>query len=151
VHEMRRLEEAYPQKNLPQKGMGRGTVAYPELRKGNVAVSIATVIARVQKPGNPLPGYRASESAFAAAQGQLAYYRMREEQGVLRMIGDWPSLEAHLQQWEADPETTPLGIILTRLSTPRRFTGGRRMASAASASRTTASATTPTVLPPRVD
>lgn len=113
VYETRRLEEEYPQKHLPQKGMGRGTVAYPELRKGNVAVSIATVIARVQKPGNPLPGYRTSESAFAAAQGQLAYYRMREEEGVLRMIEDWPSLQAHLQQWEADPETTPLGIILT--------------------------------------
>ena len=75
VHATRRLEQ---DEKVTRKGQGRGTVAYPEMRRGHVAVCIATVIARVQKPGNPLPGFRTSESAYAAARGQLAYYRMME-------------------------------------------------------------------------
>lgn len=108
VHETRRLETG-----MTQKGRARGTVAFPEMREGRIAVSIATVIARVTKPGNPLSGYSAPEIAFAAAQGQLAYYRMLEEEGVLRMITDWPQLEAHVREWETAPNTAPLGIILT--------------------------------------
>ncbi|HTE20711.1 MAG TPA: membrane dipeptidase, partial [Armatimonadota bacterium] len=108
VHETR-LQET----GMTEKGRGRGTVAFPEMRKAEIAVSIATVLARVQKPGNPLPGYRTPEIAFAAAQGQLAYYRMLEEQGVLRMLADGPSLETHLREWDTAPATTPLGIILT--------------------------------------
>ena len=110
VHEQRQLElEA----GLSRTGYGRGTVAFPEMRKGQVAVTIATLIARVQKSGNPFPGFRASEIAFAAAQGQLAYYRMLDEQGVVRILPDLPSLQTHIREWEAAPATTPLGIILT--------------------------------------
>src|SRR5688572_10572367 len=98
VHETRRLETG-----MTQKGRGRGTVAFPEMRRGQIGLCIATVIARVQKPGNPLPGYRAPEVAFAAAQGQLAYYRMLEERGVLRIITGWPAMEAHVREWEAAP------------------------------------------------
>jgi membrane dipeptidase len=108
VHETRLLETG-----MTQKGRGRGTVSFPEMRRGRIGVCIATVIARVQKPGNPLPGYRTPEIAYAVAQGQLAYYRILEEQGVLRILGDWLSLEAHVEEWETAPETAPLGIILT--------------------------------------
>jgi len=108
VQESRLLEQG-----MTQPGRGRGTVAFPEMRRGEVAVSIATVIARVQGPGNPFPGYRTPEAAYGAAQGQLAYYRMLEEQGVLRLLADRPALNAHWQEWEAAPATAPLGIILT--------------------------------------
>lgn len=108
VHETRRLETG-----MAQKGRGRGTVAFPEMRRGEVFLSIATVIARVRKPGNPLPGYPAPEVAFAAAQGQLAYYRMLEEQGILRLLGDRAALESHVREWETAPATAPLGIIVT--------------------------------------
>jgi membrane dipeptidase len=112
VRETRTLEV---NAGMTQKGRGRGTVAFPEMREGRVAVSIATVIARVSKPGNPLPGFRAPEIAFAAAQGQLAYYRMLEEQGEVLMIDNWPTLQAHLADWQAaDPEEKlPLGLVLT--------------------------------------
>jgi membrane dipeptidase len=108
VHETRQRETG-----MTQKGRGRGTVAFPEMRRGEVFLSIATVIARTQKPGNPLPGYPTAEVAFAAAQGQLAYYRMLEEQGVVRMIEDLPALDAHVVEWERTPATAPLGLILT--------------------------------------
>jgi len=110
VHEIRELEIAA---GLTRQGYGRGTVAFPEMRRGQVAVCIATLIARVQKPGNPFPGFRASEIAFAAAQGQLAYYRMLEEQGVVRILANRAALDGHLQEWATAPATTPLGLIIT--------------------------------------
>jgi len=97
---------------MTQKGRGRGTVAFPELRAGGVGLCIATVLARVHQPGNPLPGYRTPEAAFAAAQGHLAWYRAMEERGVLRLIGDLPALDAHVADFEANPGA-PLGVILT--------------------------------------
>jgi membrane dipeptidase len=107
VAETRRAETG-----MTQKGRGRGTVSFPEMRAGEVGLCIATVIARVHVPGNPLPGYRTPEIAFAAAQGQLAWYRMLEEQGVLRLLEDAAALDAHLRDWESNP-AAPLGVILT--------------------------------------
>ena len=98
---------------MAEKGRGRGTVALPEMRAGRVAVCCATVIARVSRPGNPRPGYNSPLIASSMAQGQLAYYRLLEEQGQVRLISDWPALEEHLQQWETDAEEElPLGFIL---------------------------------------
>jgi membrane dipeptidase len=108
VYDIRQREEG-----LTQKGRGRGTVALPEMRAGRVAVCCATVIARVSYPGNPRPGYNSPDIASAVAQGQLAYYRLLEEQGEVRLVADWPALEAHLGQWEeAVEERPPLGFIL---------------------------------------
>src|SRR5438445_11896425 len=42
------------------------------------------------------------EAAYAAACGQLAYYRAMEQAGWLRWIRDWPTLEAHLRAWEGE-------------------------------------------------
>jgi len=98
---------------MSQKGRGRGTVAFPEMRAGRVAACCATLIARLARPGNPRPGYNSPEIACAMAQGQLAYYRLLEEQGQVRLIADWPTLEAHVRRWEADAEEElPLGFIL---------------------------------------
>jgi membrane dipeptidase len=58
--------------------------------------------------------YRNQEMAYAVAQGQLAYYRVLESEGQVRMIEDWPLLEAHLCSWKDAGETTaPLGLILS--------------------------------------
>jgi membrane dipeptidase len=53
-------------------------------------------------------------SAYAAAQGQLAYYRALAQTGYLRWITDWPSLETHVRQW-LSPEAAeaPVGFILS--------------------------------------
>jgi membrane dipeptidase len=58
------------------------------------------------------------EAAYAAAYGQLAYYRALESQGVLRWIRDWPDLEAHVRDWqrfdrEPGSAAPPLGFILS--------------------------------------
>jgi membrane dipeptidase len=103
---------------MTQKGRAMGTVAFPDMRRGKVAVSIATVIARVARQGNPMSGYRTPEIAYAHAQGQLTYYRVLESQGMLRIITDWATLQAHVNEWEqveqsGDTESPPLGVIIS--------------------------------------
>jgi membrane dipeptidase len=107
VYEIRKAEAG-----MTEKGRGHGTTSLPEFRKADVGVAVATVICRTDRPGNPMPGVASQELAYAWAQGQLAYYRVLVDQGKVRMIADWPTLEKHVAQWEEDPENTPLGFIL---------------------------------------
>lgn len=93
---------------------GRGTVAFPEMRKGNIGLCVATLIARYVKPGNPLPGWHSQEQAWAQTQGQLAWYRAMEAEGELTPVTDMASLERHLQAWSNKPdEKHPIGYILS--------------------------------------
>lgn len=108
VYEIRKKEAG-----MTQKGRARGTVSLPELRKAEVAVCMATVIDRTARPNSPASGSATQEISYAKAQGQLAYYRVLEAQGKMRMITDWPTLERHLAAWRANPATEPLGYILS--------------------------------------
>ncbi|MBI4529996.1 MAG: membrane dipeptidase [Candidatus Latescibacteria bacterium] len=116
VYDIRKHEK---DAGLKEPGRGRGTVAFPEMRKGEVAVSSATVIARIARPNNPLDGYPTQEIAYAVAQGQLAYYRVLESQGKVRIVKDWETLTAHIREWEnrncGKPENNdpPLGFIIS--------------------------------------
>jgi membrane dipeptidase len=108
VAEMRRLEA-----NMPGKGRGRSTVAFPEMRSG-VGLSIATLIARVERAGNPLSGYRTPDIAYAVAHGQLAYYRRLEQDGVCRVISDRTALDRHVADWQSGTGgSAPLGFIIS--------------------------------------
>jgi membrane dipeptidase len=102
---------------MTDKGRGVNTVAFPELRRGKVAVFIATLLARLLRP-NLIPAiqrYSSMPAAYAAAHGQLAYYRALEQEGLLRWIKDAPTLEAHVKAWQAHEEDgrEPLGFILS--------------------------------------
>jgi len=97
------------------KGRGEGTVSFPELRRGGVGLFIATLLPRLLR-ANLMPAiqrYERMEGAYAAAHGQMAYYRVLEQQGVLRWIKDAPTLESHVRAWEANPDKEPLGFILS--------------------------------------
>jgi membrane dipeptidase len=100
-----------------EKGRGANTVSFPDLRRGKVATFVATVLARLFRPGviPPIQLYSQHEAAFGAAMGQLHYYRGLEQQGVLRLIRDWPTLDRHIRAWKADENSTtlPLGCILS--------------------------------------
>src|SRR5690349_2459562 len=111
VAEIRRREEG-----MTDKGRACNTVSFPELRRGKVALFIATLLARVLRPTlvPAIQRYASMEAAYAAAQGQLAYYRAMEGQGVLRWIRDRAGLEAHLRAWQRDEDgREPLGFILS--------------------------------------
>jgi membrane dipeptidase len=98
---------------------GRNTVTLPELRRANVAVCIATLMARSGPEKPPHTGskrtdldYTSQAIAYSHAKGQLAYYRLLETQGRLRFITTRAQLNAHWDAWQKSPATTPLGIIL---------------------------------------
>lgn len=110
VSDIRKMESGMT--DLPDRG--KGTVAFPELRKGNIGLVVATQIARYVKPASSLPGWNSQEQAWAQTQGQLAWYNAMEKQGDLRQIKDIDSLEAHLKHWKSeDNEDCPIGYILS--------------------------------------
>ncbi len=73
---------------------GNGTVCFEEMRKGQVGLCVATLIARYVKPANPLPGFHSPEIAWAHTQGQLAWYRAMEVAGQMTQIRDVAGLDA---------------------------------------------------------
>lgn len=93
---------------------GRGTVALPDMRRGQVGLCVATLIARAVEPGSPLPGWHSPEIAWAQTQGQLAWYRAMEEAGEMTQIVDRAGLARHVKLWsENPPPNTPIGYILS--------------------------------------
>ena len=104
-----------------EKGMtdkpdrGNGVVCFPELRKGNIGLVVATQIARYVSQDNPLPGWHSPEQAWAHTQAQLAWYKIMEDEGELTQITDLNTLENHLQDWNAEnvTEAKAIGYILS--------------------------------------
>jgi membrane dipeptidase len=93
---------------------GRGTVSFPEMRRGGVGLCAATLIARYVAPGNPLPGWHSPEQAWAITQGQIAWYRAMEERGELGQIADRDALDRHVNRWENVGGTdAPVGYVLS--------------------------------------
>lgn len=85
--------------NLSGAGRGQGTVALPEMRRGRVALCFATLLAR--STGRTLQNldYSSAYQAYAAAQGQLAYYHALEEAGELRLVRNRAELDDHIGAW----------------------------------------------------
>ena len=117
------------QTEAPMTGKSRAmnTVALPEMRQGNVFLSLATLLARAS--GRPASGieYASVAQAHAVAKGQLAYYRALEREGLVRLITTKAQLDAHVESWSVEhgaiadstdasrstPYDPPLGFILS--------------------------------------
>lgn len=102
---------------MNDKGRGVGTVAFPDLRRGKVVIFIATLLARLLRIGAmpAIQRYSSMVAAYGAGYAQLYYYKGLEQEGLLRSIKDWPTLEAHMRAWQQDENSTtlPLGYILS--------------------------------------
>lgn len=87
--------------NLSGAGRGQGTVALPEMRKGRVALCFATLLAR--STGRTLQNldYSSAYQAYAAAQGQVAYYHALNEAGEIRLIANQQELDEHIAAWSS--------------------------------------------------
>lgn len=113
VAEIRRREI---DNKLNGKGRGENTVSFPDLRRGKVGLFIATLLARLHRPGM-MPAfqrYDTMDAAYAATMGQLYYYQALTEQGYLRWIKDAQSLNDHVRSWlEGPTDNQPLGFILS--------------------------------------
>ena len=109
IHAMRQAEAG-----MDDRRRGANTVSFAELHKGKVTVSLATVLARAGQLGDPMLDFRTQEIASAVAKGQLAYYRIYEKQGRLKMLKNRRDLRRHIDQWlSQDDSTLPLGFILS--------------------------------------
>ncbi len=98
------------------KGRGVGTVSFPELRRGKVGVFVATLLARLMRPGMmpPIQRYESMPAAYAAARGQLAYYESMVQEGQLRFIKNAKDLKNHVKNWQDNvSDAEPLGFILS--------------------------------------
>jgi membrane dipeptidase len=109
AHETRRIEAAL---GMTEKGRAAGTVGLPDLRRGEIGLCLATVLARVNPDARTSIDFRTHDIAYAHAQGELAIYRTLERRGAVRMIRDKASLARHLADLERDPGTAPLGFVL---------------------------------------
>ena len=107
--------------STPGKGMAKGTVAFPEMRRGKIALCFTTLCARCTGRPSPHIDYGSPMQAYGIAQGQLAYYRALERAGQMRIVTDCEQLEAHIDEWtqwdalpDPDPDTAPpLGLVVT--------------------------------------
>jgi len=108
VYALRKAEEG-----MSQPGRAMGTTTLPEMHKAEIAVCCATVFDRTARPNSPADGSACQEISYAKAQAQLAYYRVLEAEGKIRMLDDWPSLENHFKAWQERGAAEPLGFILS--------------------------------------
>jgi membrane dipeptidase len=98
---------------MGEKGRGLNVVSFEELRRGDLGLFFVTVHSRLASMGKRFPGVRTQDHAYARCMGELAYYRRMESRGVLRQIRDRRGLDAHLEEWERDSASCPLGFVLT--------------------------------------
>ena len=100
---------------------GGATVSLPEMRRAGVAVCQSSIAVRANREVQPATGHRridldygTQRMAYAWGQGQLAYYRILEQQGEIRLIRTASELDAHWQTWEqSGGENGPVGVILS--------------------------------------
>jgi len=119
VHAIREKERQLKWKDTQDRG--NGTVALPELRKGNVGLVVATIISRYSAAGNPmatlnLPGWHSPEQAYAYGQAQLAWYNVMEAMGEMVQITTWSQLQDHVARWTNNSpmdDKKPIGYILS--------------------------------------
>jgi membrane dipeptidase len=91
-----------------------GTVSLPQMRKGNIGICVATMIARYVKPESKLHGWNSQEQAWAQTQGQLAWYKAMEDKGEMVQINNTETLKSHLGKWEnGNTKDLPIGYILS--------------------------------------
>jgi membrane dipeptidase len=97
-----------------KQGRANGTVCLPEMRRARIGICVATQIARYVKRGNPLPGWKSPQQAWAQTQGQLAWYRAMEETGEMVQITTAAALDRHVELWTGNPPVdAPIGYILS--------------------------------------
>ena len=110
------------EQSTPGRGRAQGTVAFPEMRRGRIALSFATVIARSTGRPEPHIDFATPAQAHGIAKGQLAYYHALERQGHIRLIRNTTQLDEHMAEWAAwdarypGEETgapPPLGFVIS--------------------------------------
>ncbi|OWK36690.1 dipeptidase [Fimbriiglobus ruber] len=101
------------QMGLTDPGRCTATLTFPEMRRAEVRVGVATLFARWEPTVNHPIGYTTPEACYAAAHAQLAYYRAMERSGWVRMLKTRGDLAAHLDACRTTPAAVPFGFVLS--------------------------------------
>lgn len=99
--------------NMTDKGRQTNTLSMPELKRAEVGVGVATLLARLEKEVNHPLGKTSPEACYAMCHAHLAYYRAMERSGWVKMLKTRRDLHAHLDAYKAKPDATPFGFILS--------------------------------------
>lgn len=94
---------------------GDATTTIPAMREGNVGMVIATLLPRFERRHAPRTFYQSRLAAFAAMQGQLAWYRVMVEHGHFAELSNLEDFNQHFEKWEASNEQAkpPIGFVLS--------------------------------------
>ena len=98
---------------MTDRGRQTNTVCFPEMRRGEVGICIATLLARSNPKGRSMLDYRSQEIAYSVAQGQLAYYRALQYDGVCRLVKDLAGLKRSYAEWQSGAGDVPFGFIVS--------------------------------------
>lgn len=107
IEEIRRSEAGMADFNR-----GANTVCFQEMRRGDVAICLATVLARCTTVNEALLDWRSQEIASAMGHGQRTYYGIMERQGHLRMLRNRDDIQSHLDTWRKGSREA-IGYILS--------------------------------------
>lgn len=110
VHDIRVQETTFGMTDL---GRRMGTVSFPELRRAEIGLCLATVLGRIEQPINHVFGYTTPHACYAIAHAHLAYYKAMEKSGYMTMIRTRKELQAHYDVYKKNPNTAPVGYILS--------------------------------------
>lgn len=117
IEQLRRREAA-----MDQPDRGHATVCLPQMRRAPVIVCFASLLARAKTDATPTQSpsrtdidHASPSVAYAIAQGQLAYYRLLEAQGHIKIIHNTTSLDDVWLRWsdESDTGNAPIGVIVS--------------------------------------
>lgn len=112
IEEVRAVQ---PDRFANQSWPDRETMAsLPEMRRGKIAAALVKATGQIYRPGNPLWGYRSGDTAYAVAQGHLAYYRILEKRGEARILKTKEDFKKHMRSWFEATEYSklPVGFVL---------------------------------------
>ena len=102
------------ERQFPGCVKGDATTTLPALRDGDIGLVIATLLPRFYRPDVPRTFYRSRHAAFAAMQGQLAWYRSMVELGEMAELTTPAEIESHQQLWQSSTDQPlPIGYILS--------------------------------------
>jgi len=98
---------------MTSHGRQTNTVSFPELRRAEVGVGVATLLARQERAIDHPLGCTTVEACYAVAMSHAFYYRALEKAGFMRLIRTRGELARHVADWRADPAACPFGYILS--------------------------------------
>lgn len=95
----------------------RGTVCFPEMRRGRIGLCVATQLARHVDYFSKMPGWNSPEQAWAWTQAQQAWHREMERVGELKQLRTGAEVAAHAALWRAADDAAaarlPIGYVLS--------------------------------------